>query len=392
MNTAVIYSKLAPFHVARLQHAGKLWNERGSHLTCVEIASEQSSYGWEPSLPSSGEFTRITIFEGRDYCGLSGREVRREINRAFEHIDVDVMVVNGWSSTESLAALGWCTRRGVPRVVISDSQYIDSRRRFWKEAMKRFFLAQCHSGFTGGSPHIRYLESLGFPAKHCVVGCDVIDNELFLPVLRRRLEEHVEEAPSTMELLSCLRLLKIKNVPAVLQALSRVKIPWRWTLAGDGPERGSILKIIRSLGLEDRVVTLGAAPYTSIGGLYDKASVYLQPSLSESWGLAVNEAMASGLPVLVSRQCGCHEDLVLDGVNGYTFDPRSIDDLVSALERMWRRRDEWSEMGLQSSRIIRFWSLDLFSGSLWRACEIAAERAARRVPARPRLAQLWRLV
>jgi 1,2-diacylglycerol 3-alpha-glucosyltransferase len=57
------------------------------------------------------------------------------------------------------------------------------------------------------------------------------------------------------------------------------------------------------------------------------ASAFIQASTTEQWGLVVNEAMASGLPVLVSERCGCAPDLVKNGVNGYTFDPYDIKEI-----------------------------------------------------------------
>jgi glycosyltransferase involved in cell wall biosynthesis len=47
--------------------------------------------------------------------------------------------------------------------------------------------------------------------------------------------------------------------------------------------------------------------------------VFILPSKSETWGLSVNEAMACGLPVVVSTSCGCQPELVIEGVTGYSF-------------------------------------------------------------------------
>lgn len=392
MNAAVIYEKLAPFHVARLEQAGRLWKARGSTLACIEIAGEQSSYRW-PSIPrSSGEFTLLTLFPKRESGELAAGEVRQAIKQALEDLDADVIVINGWASSASRAALAWCCGRGTPRVVISDSQYIDRPRRFWKESLKRFFVKQCHAGFAGGSPHVRYLQSLGLPAGSCVVGCDVIDNSFFGAALRRKLENGAGNTPEVMNLLSCLRLLEIKNIPFVLRTLKRLTIPWKWTIAGDGPERERISRLLDAPSLRERVVMIGRVDYDGIPPVYEAGGVYLQPSVSEPWGLAVNEAMASGLPVLVSKRCGCREDLITEGLNGYVFDPTNSDDLARVLNLMWARRSDWREMGLQSSMLIRFWSLDLFSRSLWRACEIAIQRAAESEGRRTGLDLLWRLV
>jgi len=373
MNAVILYSKLAPFHFDRLEAAGRLWTERGERLTCIEIASQQANYHWTSSSYISTTFDYRTLFD-REYFSLSFLELRRALVLGLDDISPDVVVMNGWGHRESLAALGWSTRHRKPRVLISDSQLIDRPRRSWKEALKRSFVSRCHSGFVGGTPHISYLSALGLPREFSVVGCDVVNNDLFSSGVGNRYQNGSGGEPKPLQILSCLRFLSIKNVPAVLEALTRVPMSCRWTLAGDGPERENILRLITRLGLTDRVSLPGFVSYESLPSLFKQADVYLQPSLSEPWGLAVNEALAAGMPAIVSRQCGCHADLIREGVNGFTFDAKSPDELVAVLEKMWERRRCWSEMGNASLEIIRPWSLDLFAKNLWRSCELAIER------------------
>lgn len=374
MKAVILYTKLAPFHYDRLEVAGRFWAERGARLTCIEIAREQSNYQWDRSKYVSTAFDYHTLFDS-EYFALDYFELRRAVIRALDKIRPDVLVINGWGHRESWAALGWCCRQNVPRVLISDSQSIDRPRRFWIEALKRTFVRRCHAGFVGGTPHRSYLATLGLPVEYSVVGCDVVNNDLFAPAVRngRRNGDDVKERP--LQVLSCLRFLNVKNIPTVLKALARTSVPCRWTLAGDGPERQNILRLITELSLQERVHLPGFISYEKLPWLLAKADVYLQPSLSEPWGLAVNEALAAGLPAIVSRQCGCQEDLIRVGVNGFTFDAESPDELLAALEKMWERRSQLGAMGDASLEIIKSWSLDLFALNLWRSCELAIDRA-----------------
>jgi glycosyltransferase involved in cell wall biosynthesis len=374
VNAAIIYTKLAPFHYARLEVAGKFWAERGTRLTCIEIAREQANYSWNKSEYSAQAFDYVSLFDS-DYFTLGYRAIRQALNNALDEARPDVVVINGWGHEHSAVALGWCCRRGVARLVVSDSQEIDLPRWPLKEAVKKAFVGQCHAGFAGGAPQVRYLETLGMPAEFCVVGCDVVDNEVFAKATSDALHKNNGNGHERLRLLSCLRFLEHKNIPLVLRALARLELPWEWRLAGYGPERENIERCVEKLGLKERVHLLGHVAYDALPPLFATADVYLQPSLSEPWGLAVNEALAAGLPVIVSRQCGCREDLVREGVNGYLFNPESVDDLIGALEKIWERRRHWAEMGRASRQIIDYWSLDLFAANLWRACELAIERA-----------------
>ena len=368
MKAAILYTSLAPFHFARLNRAATEGHRLGAELHCIEIARSQSNYSWEEFNSSSTAFDYLTLFEC-DYFALKPRSIFRAVSHVLSEINPDVVVINGWGHTESSAAFRWCSRNRVPRVVISDSQSIDSPRHWWKERLKRAFVSRCHAGFAGGSPHVRYLQSLGLPSGFCVVGCDVVDNDVFIAS-----KNGSRGTPAEIRILSCLRFLSTKNIPRALRSLSELNFPWRWTLAGDGPERENIIRCIESLGLKDRVRLLGHVPYEQLPEIYTDADVYLQPSFSEPWALAVNEAMASGLPVVVSDRCGCHEDLVRRGVNGYTFDPLVDESLRQAMKRIWQRRNEWSQMGDASREIVEKWSLNLFATNLWRACKLALIR------------------
>jgi glycosyltransferase involved in cell wall biosynthesis len=300
--------------------------------------------------------------------------MRRAVHSALDEYGPDVVVLPGWWTRPALAGLGWCLKNRVPRVLISDSQAIDTPQNFLKTRAKRLLVRQFQAGLVGGAPHQRFLTQLGMDTNRCFRGCDVVNNRFFdqeqSGSVRRRSRQD-----NRGSLLSCLRLLPRKNCLAVLEALAGDARQWTWTITGDGPQRPEIQQRIADLGLEDRVFLEGHVEYARLPSYYDEADVYLQPSLSEPWGLAVNEAMASGKPVLVSNRCGCHEDLVREGVNGHTFDPASPESLAHALDRLWAEKDRWAAMGAASRQIISQWDLGLFAKNLWAACRTALEPA-----------------
>ena len=112
--------------------------------------------------------------------------------------------------------------------------------------------------------------------------------------------------------------------------------PWSLVLLGDGPLKSDLCRLISDLRLDACVHLPGFKQYHELPVYYGLASAFVHASTTEQWGLVVNEAMASGLPVLVSNRCGCAQDLVKEGVNGFTFDPCNVEQLAQLMLKFQR--------------------------------------------------------
>jgi len=92
--------------------------------------------------------------------------------------------------------------------------------------------------------------------------------------------------------------------------------------------------------------------------VYHLGDIFILPSQrNETWGLAANEAMACGLPILVSDKCGCAVDLVVDGKNGYIFPAHNKDELWTKMQGMLDK-NKLKSMGVASLDLIHGWSMD----------------------------------
>ena len=96
---------------------------------------------------------------------------------------------------------------------------------------------------------------------------------------------------------------------------------------------------------------------TAMPVIYQACDLFCLPSQSETWGLAVNEAMASGKAVLISDRCGCANDLVKDGENGYIFEHNNIKDLNTKLRLLVSSKSKLKDMGQLSASVIVDWSI-----------------------------------
>jgi glycosyltransferase involved in cell wall biosynthesis len=122
-------------------------------------------------------------------------------------------------------------------------------------------------------------------------------------------------------------------------------------IVGDGPERITLERYVSSYKVP-AVRFLGAVSWREVPKLFACADVLVIPSTSEPWGLVINEAMACGMPVIASANCGACDDLVRNGVNGIVFNPYSKEDLCSALQMFVSEEELIDRMGHASLEVI----------------------------------------
>lgn len=130
------------------------------------------------------------------------------------------------------------------------------------------------------------------------------------------------------------RLSPEKSLETLIQAFAKVlaKFPRaKLVLVGDGVSRESLATLVTSLGIHESVLFLGRKEGGELYKEYSMATCLVLPSLSEPWGLVVNEALAFGCPVLVSDACGCVPELVVEGRTGLVHEPGNVDDLFKHL-------------------------------------------------------------
>ncbi|GAB3045781.1 glycosyltransferase family 4 protein [Spirosoma pulveris] len=255
----------------------------------------------------------------------------------------DVIHLTGYYDPAQLALLGWAKANGVRVVMQNESTASDHQRGGWKEVFKRWVFRQCDGFFCFGSQSADYLLQLGVPPAKILLRKSAVDNKALRAVYQKTLpnRESIRQAMQLRDknFIFVGRLIEAKNLPVLVdafhQALKRTVNPSTWGLImlGDGAEYDSLMRQIDALALADQVTILPGRPWFRVPEVLALSDVLVLPSRSEPWGLVVNEAMACGLPVIVSDRCGCVKDLVHHEKNGFVFDPDQPDQLTQYLLR-----------------------------------------------------------
>lgn len=158
-------------------------------------------------------------------------------------------------------------------------------------------------------------------------------------------------------LLYCGRLAKGKGIEDLLAAYRRIKAAdVALVIVGDGVLSGRIRDYIARNNFRS-VFLLGFQNRTEIQSIYAMADAVVLPSLRETWGIVVSEAMCFSLPVIVSEAVGAGVDLVIDGHNGYKFAEGDVSALAKKLQEfLSRSKEEKQQMGTRSRLLIEKWS------------------------------------
>jgi 1,2-diacylglycerol 3-alpha-glucosyltransferase len=366
------------YHVSRWgAFVGKFHGE----AVMVEIASKNSGFD-ALAAPLSEAFERRTLFPGKTWLDVSGKTRRAAIRKALDELNPAVVCINGWSIGGAIASLEWAVERNRKVVLFSDSNQFDQRRYKLLESIKKRFVALADAALAGGTCSVHYLTELGMKSEQIFLGYDVIDNDHFASATSNRDDFigpiGIAHGPY---FLAAARFEEKKNHVLFLRAYAKFREivgvnAWPLVLLGDGKLRREIEAERDRLGLGPYLILPGFVGYDDLPYWYRHAACLIHPSTTEQWGLVVNEAMASGLPVIVSDRCGCAPDLVENGRNGFTFNPYDVDELASLMQRIASLDCDRAAMGRSSVDIISRWSPETFALNLQSAvnCALRSER------------------
>jgi glycosyltransferase involved in cell wall biosynthesis len=377
---------MVPYHHVRWDAFAALG---GVRCTVLELAGRDEFPVLEHVAGIASSYRRQTLFREASSRSVPTARISAAVGRALTELRPDVLCVNGYSSIPSLVALQWAADHSIPTAVCSESNRFDADRNPVKEWIKQRVIGFSSAGVAGGTPQADYLIELGLPKEAVFAGYDAVDNSHFATgaeTARQRDDELRKELKlPTNYFIACSRFTEKKNIPRLIEAFalyqeqnSKNKKSWDLVIVGEGELRPLIEKAIQQFGVSHAVHLVGAKPYDVLPAYYALAGAFIHASTIEQWGLVVNEAMASGLPVLVSNRCGCAADLVQEGRNGFTFDPSNVADLAQLMVKISAFDFPLAAFGLMSRQIIAHWGPERFAFGMKAAVECALKAGAKR--------------
>lgn len=299
-----------------------------------------SSFEWDIDLLAGYRSTFMTNVSDHPNTDRFGGCDTPEIGNRLREGSFDAALIFGWYLKTHLQALWAAKRLRIPVMVRGDSNLAMPKslpRRLAKAILNPAFLRVFDRALYVGERsrdfyrHYRYPEERLFFSPHCV------DNAWFAaratPIERLNLRRELGISDGTFVVLFAGKLVGRKrplDAVAALAACRETGKPVELLVAGSGELDQDIRIAARDAGLPLHM--LGFRNQTQMPAVYAAADALVLPSDgNETWGLVANEALASGIPVIVSDACGCAPDLAADSEAGRMFALGDIDGLKKAI-------------------------------------------------------------
>jgi glycosyltransferase involved in cell wall biosynthesis len=312
---------LGPAHFARIR---ALDRQPGIRCRGVQLASRERSRDYRPGAEDVALFE--TLVDGV-YEEQSRLRVIRAGRALLARSRADVLIVDQPSDPVQSVLAATARRRGMLAFTRWASTSVDFERRAWKEYLKGFLYRRFDGYLVTGSRARAYLETFAVPPQR-IFECGNPSDSRFSQIAARDGVASREDS-----FLYAGRFLWLKNLPRLIAAFARYRAAggtWRLDLVGFGEEEA---KLRSEAAAVPGVTFRGHLQIEALARAYSRAGCLVLPSVSENWGLVVNEAMDCGAPVIVSRQCGCFPELVDEGANGFGVDALDVEQIAQTLGR-----------------------------------------------------------
>ena len=318
----LVTSIIAPY---RIPVFNRLAEEAGIELQVAYLAETVAPRRWvvdrdeiEHSYVVLGEATRLRY--GDTYLHLT-----RGLVPLLHQFRPDVVIAGGWDQPAYLmaAAIRRLRRHQTFRLLcFVESTDLDDRRggRFAK-ALKTAMIKTLDGVIVPGTASAEYSQRLGAPRSAIYVAPNSVDSDFWAAP-----DSSAAPGKEKVRFICAGQLIPRKGVAVLIDAWSGMPDWCELVIVGDGPLRG---ELERAAG--PTVTFRGQQQREQLRCEYRNAQVFVFPSLSDPWGLVINEAMCAGLPVVTTSAPGGARDLVVDGVTGQVVPPGSAESLRAAM-------------------------------------------------------------
>lgn len=308
-----------------------------------------------------------------------------DLKAYFKSERYDAVLVFGWSKVLFWQAIWWARKYRIPLIQRGESNLKHAQSWYVKAAKQVLFpllFKQFKAFLAIGRLNAELYRHFGVPEEAIFTAPYCVDNDFFSEraaaqtVNARRLRKDLGIHDDDTVFLFMAKFIDRKRPLDLIAAAAKYHAAGNNShviLVGDG----ALLETCRNTITANKLTNVhlvGFKNQSELPAYYAAADVLVLPSEYETWGLVLNEAMACGLPCIVSDACGAAADMILEGKTGFTYPMGDVPRLAELMKYMAEHKEDLREMGRYAAAHVRNFSVTSTVSALENALRFTGSR------------------
>ena len=310
----------------------KLYNELAKCFDVTVVCGVKNDKSRNTQWISESKVAFKYIVLGGIRIGSTGN-VSYKYRKIIKEVKYDCIIIGIYSTPMGMSAIRYLKRKGIPFILNVDGGFIPPRESFFKFSIKKYFISKASMWITSGLMTNPYLLHYGAKKENIRYYPFSFISAEEIGFIQEYDKEKIRKKLSIKEkriILFVGKIISSKGMDYLLDAMTKISNEVGCYIIGGLPDK-KYLNQKKKLGLNN-VHFAGFIKPSDLKIYYQMADIFVLPTLSDVWGLVVNEAMMNGLPVITTTSCMAGLELVKDGLNGYLIEPRNSEQLAEKID------------------------------------------------------------
>lgn len=262
----------------------------------------------------------------------------------------DFIIVTVLASFTALLAVTWMKLKGISYCYEGDGGRVQNSSKI-KTVLKKYIISTAKLCFSTSKEFDQYCITYGANAANIrrYPFTSIKRQDILLHLLSEEEKNKIKKKLGVLEkriILSVGRVINLKGYDVLLNSVKDLDTNWGVYIIGGVPG-DEFLSIIRNNNLKN-VHFIDFQKKEIVKEYYLASDIFVLPTRYDPWGLVINEAMAAGLPIITTYQCGAGTELVENDVNGYLYDSEDVNQLRYHMNELTMNSHKRALMGEQS--------------------------------------------
>lgn len=356
----------------RIKFLHQFLKDRGHSLYVIELFGKSICYQFSNDGTSNEDYWKI-LFPNAENGTVESSKIDKELTKSLSLINPDVVISGIATFPVGITALRWAKKNNKSIVEFGDAKKDTFKHNPLIHMIKRMMFRNVDAFLCPAPSFDESMMFWGFKKNEIFYGLDVANNQEWEDNCNDDdFYQCFRDLPTTFYL-TCSRQVTMKNLPRLVKCYLEYQkqggqIPL--VMVGEGIKHHELVLLAQN---NLKIVFLPFQSHEKMKILFSHMKALFVPSFKEeTWGITVNEAMASQRIAAVSTEAGCCSTIIKDGINGFSYDPYDEEAIVQTMHKIEALTPkELETMQKNAKETIKDWGVERFASGALAACEYA---------------------